>query len=109
MHELALIAEIMDIAERARGGRRVLRIVLEIGKLSAVLPDAIRFGFEMVREDTALADTTLEIIEVPGLGRCRACGADVILERPFGRCVCSHTDLEWVAGTELRIKTMEVD
>ena len=28
----------------------------------------------------------LEIIEIPGRARCRACGGEVMLERPFGRC-----------------------
>src|SRR3954470_4313966 len=106
MHEMALVEEIIDIAASARGEQRVLRIVLEVGKLSAVLPDALRFCFEVAREGTALAGAALEIVEVPGRGRCRACGAEVMLERPFGRCACTSTDLEWLAGEELRIKSM---
>jgi hydrogenase nickel incorporation protein HypA/HybF len=109
MHEMALVEEIVAIAEGARGGGRVRRIVLEVGKLSAVLPSALRFCFEAIREETSLAGADLEIVEVPGCGRCRACGAEVLLERPFGRCVCTSTDLEWVGGTELRLTAMEVD
>ena len=50
----------------------------------------------------------LEIIETPGLACCRACNSDVVLERPFGRCQCGATDLEWRSGDELRIREMEV-
>jgi hydrogenase nickel incorporation protein HypA/HybF len=32
----------------------------------------------------------------------------VTLERPFGRCGCGCTDLEWLSGEELKIKEMEV-
>jgi hydrogenase nickel incorporation protein HypA/HybF len=32
----------------------------------------------------------------------------VELLRPFGRCACDCTDLEWVAGEELKIREMEV-
>ena len=39
---------------------------------------------------------------------CRLFGSRMALERPFGRCACGGTDLEWLAGDELRIKTMEV-
>jgi hydrogenase nickel incorporation protein HypA/HybF len=31
-----------------------------------------------------------------------------MLERPFGRCRCGGTDLEWLAGEELKIQTVEV-
>ena len=44
-----------------------------------------------------------------GQARCRECGALMTLDRPFGRCGCGNSDLEWLAGAELRIKEMEVD
>ena len=31
-----------------------------------------------------------------------------MLERPFGRCACGATDLEWLSGEELKIKEFEV-
>jgi hydrogenase nickel incorporation protein HypA/HybF len=39
---------------------------------------------------------------------CRACGGRVELLRPFGRCACGGTDLDWQSGEELRIKELEV-
>jgi hydrogenase nickel incorporation protein HypA/HybF len=52
VHELGLTQEILEIVtERARE-RRVKRVVLEIGKLSCVLPDAIRFCFGLCAEGT---------------------------------------------------------
>jgi hydrogenase nickel incorporation protein HypA/HybF len=86
----------------------VRRIVLEVGKLSAVLPDALRFCFDAAAEGTAAEGARLDIVEVPGIARCRACGARVELSRPFGRCECGGSDLEWLSGEELRIKEMEV-
>jgi hydrogenase nickel incorporation protein HypA/HybF len=108
MHELGLTQEIVAVAsERARGAK-VRRVVLEIGKLSAVLPDAVRFCFDLCAEDTALEGATLEIVETPGRARCRACAAELELDRPFGRCVCGNSDLEWLAGDELRIRALEI-
>jgi hydrogenase nickel incorporation protein HypA/HybF len=108
MHELAIVEEVLAIAAARCGGAPVRRIKLEIGKLSAVLPDAVRFCFDLAAAETAAAGAALEIVETPGLGKCRACSADVVLERPFGRCECGGTDLEWVAGDGLRILEMEV-
>jgi hydrogenase nickel incorporation protein HypA/HybF len=107
VHELGITQQVVEIAcENARGAR-VRRIVLEIGKLSAVLPDAVRFCFELCSQDTLAEGATLEIIEPPGVARCRACGGEVELERPFGRCACGGSDLEWLRGEELRIKELE--
>jgi hydrogenase nickel incorporation protein HypA/HybF len=107
MHELGIAQEVVAIVcERAPG--RVTRVVLEIGKLSAILPDAVRFCFDLCTEGTVVEGATLEIIEVPGLARCRDCGRDVTLERPFGRCECGSTDLDWLSGDELKVKEFEV-
>jgi hydrogenase nickel incorporation protein HypA/HybF len=107
MHELGIAQEVVAlVAKHAQG--KVTRVVLEIGKLSAVLPDAVRFCFDLCSEGTAVAGAQLDIIEIPGRACCRACGAEVMLERPFGRCDCGETDLEWLAGEELRVKEYEV-
>lgn len=108
MHELAITQDIVEAVCARAAGAKVVKVVLEIGKLSMVLPDAIRFCFELCCEDTPLAGAELEIVEPPGRGRCRACRAEVELLRPFGRCACGSTDLDWLSGDELRIRAMEV-
>src|SRR5580693_1400479 len=109
MHELGLAQEIIERVSARAQGARVVRVVLEIGKLAAVLPDALRFCFDLAAEETPVAGARLDIIETPGRARCRACGRDVQLDRPFGRCACGSTDLEWLSGEELIIKEFEVD
>src|SRR5262245_48892570 len=101
MHELALTQDIVEVVAARAGGEKVVKVVLEIGKLSAVLPDAVRFCFDLCCEDTPLAGAELEIVEPPGIGRCRACGGEVVLDRPFGQCACGSTDLDWISGQEL--------
>ncbi|MHC5825016.1 MAG: hydrogenase/urease maturation nickel metallochaperone HypA, partial [Nostoc sp.] len=47
MHELGITKNIVAIvAEHARGAK-VQRVLLEIGKLSAIMPNAIRFCFDI--------------------------------------------------------------
>lgn len=66
MHELALATEVVSIcAERAEGAR-VLRVCLEVGRLAAVLPDALRFCFDACAHGTAVEGATLDIIETQG-------------------------------------------
>ncbi len=108
MHELGITQGIIElVAERAAGAKvNVLR--LEIGKLSAIMPDAIRFCFDLCAQDTALDGAQLEIIEIPGRGRCRQCGGELAMEDFLARCECGSIDLECIAGEQLKIKEMEV-
>lgn len=108
MHELGIAQEIVSVVAQRACGATVTRVVLEIGKLAAVLPDAVRFCFDLCTEGTSLEGASLVIIETPGQARCRACGDLVTLDRPFGRCACGATDLEWLSGEELKVKEFEV-
>lgn len=108
MHELALTRSVVALALEHAGGARITRVVLEIGELSGVLADAVRFCFDVCARGTAAEGAILEVRAVPGRGRCRACGAEFPLDRPFGTCQCGNTDVELTAGTELRLRELEV-
>lgn len=109
MHELGITREVVAVASARGDGARVRRVTLEIGRLSAVMPDAIRFCFPVCAAGTAVENAELEIIEIAGRARCRECNSDLILDELFGCCPCGSGDLDWLAGTELKIKSIEVD
>ena len=109
MHELGITENIVAIAVEYAAGLPVINLTLEIGQLSAVMPEAIRFCFDVCSQGTVLEGATLEIIEVPGLGRCRQCGTEISLAQPWGICDrCGSVELEIIQGEELKIKEMEV-
>lgn len=108
MHELGVAMDIVDAVTARSAGARVTRVVVEVGKLSAVLPEALRFCFGAACEGTPLDGAALDILETPGRARCRACDSMVELERAFGTCRCGNSDLEWLSGDELRIREFEV-
>ncbi len=109
MHELGVALNIVDIVVERSRGARVRRVTLEVGALTAVLPDALRFCFNLATEGTPLSGATLEIHELPGRARCRACTTEFELARPFGHCTCGGTDLDWLSGEELCVSEMEVE
>jgi hydrogenase nickel incorporation protein HypA/HybF len=110
MHELGITRNIVAIAAEYAQGAKVKRVTLEIGKLTAIFSDAIRFCFDVCCQGTVLERAELEIIEIPGLARCRQCQTEIPLEMPYGIChVCGSTDLAIIQGEELKIKEMEVD
>ena len=108
MHELGITRSVVAICSERAAGAQVRRVTLEIGKLSAVLPDSLRFCYDICARGTSLEGSVLEIIEVPGAAECRDCGATVALDRLYGRCACGGANLRLVAGEELKIKEMEV-
>lgn len=109
MHELSITRNIVAIVGEHAGGRQVTRVRLQIGKLSAIMPEAIRFCFELCAADTLLAGARLEIDEVPGLARCDSCGAELALDVPAGRCPACHAGaLRLIGGEEMLIKEIEL-
>jgi hydrogenase nickel incorporation protein HypA/HybF len=108
MHELGITAEIVALAAEHAAGSPVRRVVVEIGALTALLPDAVRFCFDLCAEGTAVQGAELTIDEIPARARCLACRVETIRDRPFGLCPCGSTDLEWLSGSELRVRRVEV-
>ena len=109
MHELGITQNIVAIVSEHAKGQKVSRVLLEIGKLSAIMPDAIRFCFDICSQGTVLEGSTLEILEIPGLGKCRQCGAEIALDKPFGICQCGSVQLDLINGEELKIKEIEIE
>ncbi len=110
MHELGITRSIVAIVAEHAHGQKVLSVTLELGTLSGLLPEAIRFCFDLCAQGTPVAGAQLHIIEVAGRGHCSACGAEPALSAPLGRCPqCQQGTLSVVAGSELKIKQMETE
>jgi hydrogenase nickel incorporation protein HypA/HybF len=110
MHELSITRNIVAIVSEHAGSRQVTRVRLQIGKLSAIMPEAIRFCFDLCAAHTVLAGARLEIDEVPGLARCDGCGVEVALDAPAGRCPACHGGaLRLIGGEEMLIKEIELN
>ncbi len=109
MHELGITQNIVAIAGEHAQGAKVRRITLEIGQLTAIMPDSIQFCFDVCAQGTPLEGATLEILERPGIGQCRVCGHKLQLDQPFGVCDCGSTHLDIIQGEELTIKELETE
>jgi hydrogenase nickel incorporation protein HypA/HybF len=108
MHELGITNGIVEFCAGRAGAERVTRVRLEIGQLSAVLPDAVRFCFDVCAKGTVVEGALLEIIETPGRALCRDCNSEVAMTQSFGLCRCGSANLRVIAGEELKIKEMEL-
>ena len=71
MHEMSLaegMLQLIEDAARAQSFTKVSVVRLEIGQLSGVEPEAMRFCFDAVTRDGVAQGAQLEIIELPGTG-----------------------------------------
>ena len=113
MHEMSLAEGILQVVEEtahAQGVSRVRSVRLEIGQLSSVEVEALRFCFDAVVRDTLAQGAHLEIDAVPGAGWCMQCAQTVPLAALSEACPrCGSYQVQPTAGLEMRVKDMEVD
>lgn len=112
MHEMALAESIVEIVERtaaANGGGRVSAVRLEIGALSHVEVEALRFCFDAVTRGGAAEGARLELDSPPGQAWCMPCGKTVPLARLGDACpLCGSHQLQVTRGEEMRVKDIEL-
>ena len=112
MHELALCQNVIEIIEREavlQSFARVEAVRLEIGMLSCVEPEALRFCFDSATHGTVAEGAELEIIAVPAEARCRDCGAEQAFRHWAAECTaCGGHRLDVRGGNQMRIKDLEV-
>lgn len=88
MHELSIAQSVVEAVTERAAGRRVLRVRLQVGRLSGVVPDALRFSFDLVTDGTPAEGAALEIDEPEGRAHCRACPSDPALKDLVLLCDC---------------------
>ena len=113
MHEMSLAEGVLQLVEdtaRRENAQRVKLVVLEIGRLSSVQPEALRFCFDAVTRSSITQDAALEIIDVPGAGWCMQCAATVPMDELYGACpTCGSHQVQPTGGTEMRVKEIEIE
>lgn len=111
MHEMTIVAGVLEIAHRQAanaGAARINRVVLEVGRLAGVEADALRFCFEAARGGLS-ATAELEIRDVPGRGLCPACGAGRDVDELAALCEACGSVLDISGGRELRVLSLNID
>lgn len=113
MHELSLAESAVDLIEQAAvrdGFARVRTVFIEIGRLSCVDPEALRFAFEQARQGSCANGAVLEIHSVEGEGECLTCGKKMMIEQAYDVCpACGAAPLKILRGLEMRVTELDVE
>lgn len=111
MHELSIAEALAGQLERIVGEHRLSRVAalnLRIGKLQAVVPDALRFALEVVLKGTVAEGAAVNIEEVPCRIRCASCGNEFEVDEWSLYCPrCENGEVELIAGRELVFDSLD--
>jgi hydrogenase nickel incorporation protein HypA/HybF len=112
MHEASIAIELVQVvSDQAllNNATRVLRVGIQIGELSSVIPEALEFVWNDSTLGTICEGATLEIERVKAKAICPTHGV-VTLEIQKGlRCpICNTPTPSIVQGEELELDTLEL-
>jgi hydrogenase nickel incorporation protein HypA/HybF len=108
VHELAITESVVDQVSSRLPDAKITCVRLEIGALSGVVADSVRFCFDLVTEGTNLQGAALEISEPAARCRCRACGREFQPDGPIALCGCGSAEVTVLSGADLKIISVQV-
>jgi hydrogenase nickel incorporation protein HypA/HybF len=113
MHEMAVTQSMLEVVlqEAAKAGaNKVVTVNLVIGEMTGIVDRCVEANFELLSQNTLAEGAALSFQNIPREARCRHCGhlfrpADFLWQCPE----CQFTELEFTAGDELYIESIEVE
>lgn len=113
MHELSLMEEVRRLALEAmerQGGGRLRALTLRVGTLAGVDPEALRFAWEVVREEEPTSGVRLTIERVPASAVCGPCGRPFPCPDGLAACPqCGGYSADLRGGRELELASLELE
>ena len=108
MHELAITESVVQAVTERLPDATIRCVYLEIGPLSGVVTDSVRFCFDLVIAGTSLEGARLDIDEPSGRAHCVDCDTEFAVDDLILLCPCGSANVEVLAGRQLRIRSVEV-
>jgi hydrogenase nickel incorporation protein HypA/HybF len=112
MHEVGIMQSTLDIAmewAQRQGAERIERLGMRVGALSGVVPDALQFAFEVLKQDTVAETAVLELEYIPLRIYCTTCDREFASDGFSHMCIeCGGFDTEVRQGRELEIMYVEL-
>ena len=110
MHEMSIAQELVRSVLAAAADHDAVEIhevVLELGVMKMIVPEALELAWSAVTEGTPAAGSRLKTTEVPLKGRCRQCGRDFEPKIDDFLCPgCGQADVDITAGDEIILRSI---
>ncbi len=113
VHELSIMDSALTVAlERAQeaGAKRVYVVRLRIGALSGVVPEALEFAFEALKQGTIAEEAQLAIEHIPARFWCETCQREFQTDTMLAECPdCHEPSGELRTGREMELASLEIE
>jgi hydrogenase nickel incorporation protein HypA/HybF len=115
MHEFNICQTIVDTAisemEKVRPRpRRLSRVHVVVGCLRQIVPESLRFAYEVLTKDTPAEKSEIDIRVLPLEGACNRCGWTGLFASSRFLCgKCGAESAFTVGGRELYLESIEVE
>jgi hydrogenase nickel incorporation protein HypA/HybF len=113
MHELGIANSVLDAARaevQLRPAMRLTKIVVRVGDLAGLDPDALRFCFEALVKETDWEPVVLEIERPAHRRGCLHCGSEFEVVNHNTACpTCGDTLTTFLSGNELELAYLEME
>ena len=109
MHELGIVVKVLEQVDEAAAqyhAQKILKVTMEVGEVSTIVPDLFTDAFNWAKKKTRFAqEAELEMIIMEGRTYCRACG-ETYRTTEFGKkCPhCGSPDTYLLTGDQVIIK-----
>ena len=109
MHELGIVMNVLeqvDAVAAENGAEKVLRVTMEVGEVSSVVPDLFTDAFDWAKKKTRfLQEAELEMIIIEGRTYCQSCGETYKTTAHGKKCPhCGSTETYLLTGDQVIIK-----
>lgn len=108
MHELSIAEGVVQAVRKRTGDDPVSIVRIKVGRLAGVVPDALRFCFDLAVAGTPLEGAELVIDEPEGTAHCRTCDENFALQDLILLCPCGSADVQVLTGRELYVVSVDM-
>ncbi|MCD7782153.1 MAG: hydrogenase maturation nickel metallochaperone HypA [Methanosphaera sp.] len=121
MHELSMATSMVDaILDTAKKNDaiKVTEAVLEVGELTMLNPEQLKFMIDVVREDTIMEEANIIINMIPIEIECESCGyeGEIVIDNTMDHLMavatcpeCEKASVHVRKGQECNVKTIKIE
>ena len=109
MHELGIVVKVLeqvDAAAEEYRAEKILKVTMEVGEVSSIVPDLFTDAFDWAKKKTRFAqEAELEMIIIEGRTYCKSCGETYKTTEHGKRCpYCGSYETYLLTGDQVIIK-----
>lgn len=122
MHEMPVTQALLGMALDHANGQRITDVYLQVGRMSAIVPDTVGVFFEYLSKDTLAEGANLHFEILPVEMTCQDCNQEqdlsewtdeapqAIMQKAFARaCECGSKNLRVTGGVSFGLVSIDVE